>query len=408
MRCAVALALAALVAEPAVSAAACRHLGPAIVDHTCLHARRGPFADVAASAPPAADANVDPVHTHYRVALVATGAGFHGAVRYTPQRAGEWAFYVEHDVPLRIVGPEGAALTPTLVDAVPGCPHLRRVEVVTLAAQVVYHLELGPTTASTVGLVIEHVDDFVIVQGRDRDGDGFGATDEVVLSACVPDAGYVANDLDCDDTTAAISPRAVETCDSIDDRNCNGSVDDVGAACAAGVGACATTGVGACAGPGANATCDATAATPGVETCDGVDGDCDGVGDLDEIGLCATDRPRCVGDSRGGAACGCEVDADCGEPGSARLCWLDRAAQVCIDGCIEGFGRNGCSAGLRCTSRDPAAPGTCVAERDADGGDSGCGCRSQPSGSAAMVLIALVAIAGVRRRRPVTRRQPRR
>jgi hypothetical protein len=59
---------------------------------------------------------------------------------------------------------------------------------------------------------------------RDNDGDGYGAGAATTSCTGVP-AGYVTNANDCDDTNAAISPVAAETCNNLDD-NCNGTVDD--------------------------------------------------------------------------------------------------------------------------------------------------------------------------------------
>jgi len=60
----------------------------------------------------------------------------------------------------------------------------------------------------------------------DLDGDSFGDPNTTV-EACTAPSGYVANADDCDDTPgsgAAVNPNAVETCDGID-NNCNGQVD---------------------------------------------------------------------------------------------------------------------------------------------------------------------------------------
>ncbi|MCS6917492.1 MAG: MopE-related protein [Chitinophagales bacterium] len=59
---------------------------------------------------------------------------------------------------------------------------------------------------------------------QDLDGDGFGNS-QVSLTACSLPAGFVINNLDCDDTNAQITPLAVEWCDGLD-NNCNGLVDD--------------------------------------------------------------------------------------------------------------------------------------------------------------------------------------
>jgi hypothetical protein len=59
---------------------------------------------------------------------------------------------------------------------------------------------------------------------RDADGDGYG-NPAITMQACNPQAGYVANNADCNDSNAAVYPSAVEICNGIDD-NCNGLMDE--------------------------------------------------------------------------------------------------------------------------------------------------------------------------------------
>ncbi|MEC7983585.1 MAG: putative metal-binding motif-containing protein, partial [Myxococcota bacterium] len=58
----------------------------------------------------------------------------------------------------------------------------------------------------------------------DMDGDGFGDSDNIV-SGCSPDLGLSTIGGDCDDTDASISPLANEICDEID-NNCDGDIDE--------------------------------------------------------------------------------------------------------------------------------------------------------------------------------------
>ena len=64
----------------------------------------------------------------------------------------------------------------------------------------------------------------------DADSDGFGDAGFTTI-ACTQPIGYVANDLDCNDATSAVSPNAPEICNQTD-NNCNGILDDnaIGAA----------------------------------------------------------------------------------------------------------------------------------------------------------------------------------
>ena len=65
-----------------------------------------------------------------------------------------------------------------------------------------------------------------IVFFADTDGDTYGDPTNTIL-ACTPPTGYVANNLDCDDTDAAISPDALEVCDGVD-NNCDTQIDETG------------------------------------------------------------------------------------------------------------------------------------------------------------------------------------
>ncbi len=134
----------------------------------------------------------------------------------------------------------------------------------------------------------------------DYDGDGFGDANSTTLDCSLP-SGFVANDADCDDTDATAYPGASEYCDGVD-NDCDETVDEDEAVDAAtwwadadgdGYGD-ATNTTQACTQPsgyvtpsgGSESDCDDddSAVNPGaLDTCgDGVDSDCDGVGDSDD------------------------------------------------------------------------------------------------------------------------------
>ena len=58
----------------------------------------------------------------------------------------------------------------------------------------------------------------------DIDGDGFGSG-FITSNDCIQPSGYMADDLDCDDTRSTVYPGALEVCNNLDD-DCSGIIDD--------------------------------------------------------------------------------------------------------------------------------------------------------------------------------------
>src|SRR5678815_1024487 len=82
-----------------------------------------------------------------------------------------------------------------------------------------------------------------------------------------------------DRCSATAGSPVSELCNAIDD-NCNGMVDEtfttLGNGCNVGVGACQRFGTTVCASGGATTTCSVTAGSPGTESCNGIDDNCNG------------------------------------------------------------------------------------------------------------------------------------
>ncbi|MDC3984848.1 MopE-related protein [Polyangium jinanense] len=160
---------------------------------------------------------------------------------------------------------------------------------------------------------------------------------------CVTDThcGGATPTCDAATNTCVCVPTGAEICDGLD-NDCNDTIDDgfnVGMACSAGVGACLTTGVFACL-PNGTSACNAFPDEPGVETCNGIDDNCDGTTDNGVPGVgdaCMTGLPGICGPGMqvcgaGGIACMPDV-----APGSTPEVCGDGVDQDC-DGAVD----NGC------------------------------------------------------------------
>jgi Notch-like protein len=150
---------------------------------------------------------------------------------------------------------------------------------------------------------------------------GIGACAAVGVVVCDP----MAFELRCDAEPAAPSE---ERCDGLD-NNCDGRVDEtfpVGEACALGLGQCLVQGVLACDAEG-GVLCDAQPTDPVPEICDDLDNDCDGEIDngFDLGAACSMGVGECV--AAGGLICdgagGVRCSALPGEPGLERCNGLD-------------------------------------------------------------------------------------
>ncbi len=169
----------------------------------------------------------------------------------------------------------------------------------------------------------------------DYDGDGYGyGASAYTTESCTEPSGYVDNDGDCDDTSAAASPAGSEVCDGLD-NDCNGSVD-VGAS-------------------------DATTWY--------ADGDGDGYGDPDASSEGCDPASDEVGD-----ATDCD-DGDGGVNPGAEESWYDGVDQDCDgndddqDG--DGFASDAVEGGDDCDDEDDAVSPDAV-ESWYDGVDADC------------------------------------
>ena len=158
---------------------------------------------------------------------------------------------------------------------------------------------------------------------------GIGVCERFGFQVCTADG----SGLECN---AQAADPSDEVCNGLDD-NCDGDVDEtwaeLGEICFAGEGVCQGAGVWICADDAEGIECSATPSEPGVESCNGVDDDCNGVVDepwLDvDSGLYENDE-----------ACG-SCYTDCTEifdkPSAYGVCATETGDASCDMLCIGGF-----------------------------------------------------------------------
>lgn len=130
----------------------------------------------------------------------------------------------------------------------------------------------------------------------DADEDGFGEAAGVVTACEPPDATYIADGTDCDDTRDDVYPDAPELCDDVD-NDCDGTADEgfpaLGDPCDGDDEDLCVNGTIGCSASFKSTTC--VEPGPGIqETCDGDDDDCDDeVDEGDNESLCGSADLEC-------------------------------------------------------------------------------------------------------------------
>ena len=131
-------------AEPSPDAEACEHL------------EQGPAQPIAAGS--AADDSAPAVaddHRRYDITLADISGQNGGFVAFASSEAADWLFLFDRDVPVTFRDAAGAAIAPEETSASSAdCPLVRGRHLVPLEVGTVY-LELGPSTETSVSLVIE-------------------------------------------------------------------------------------------------------------------------------------------------------------------------------------------------------------------------------------------------------------
>lgn len=236
------------------------------------------------------------------------------------------------------------------------------------------------------------VDDGIVINTwyADRDGDGFGDVGTVVEAQDAPE-GYVANGEDCSDLEPTVSPLGIETCDGVD-NDCNHVIDD-------GEGVYVTCGVGICSRRLETCDTECVPGTPLVEICDGLDDDCDG--EVDEDVTCPDGSPcesgRCPVVDADAATSGLAASADAAAEDAATT-WADlgtsiERAHVEDAGAITTAPSRDASAAANHSTRDASTQTAKPRAINMDGEGGGCTVRRAADTSWTWLAFVCVALA---------------
>lgn len=132
--------------------AGCRTLvSDSLIEHSCFHARGGPYREVSASSEAV---DVSRAHTAFRIALAPALSGYSGTIAYRVRTTGAYALFTSPGARLSLVDP----LAPAPFSAHPAelCPELPRVAAHTLVAGV--HEILVSSDQPDAMIVIESLD----------------------------------------------------------------------------------------------------------------------------------------------------------------------------------------------------------------------------------------------------------
>ena len=227
-------------------------LGTAPLQNSCGHGWVGPFGDPgglgAQATPIVANANVNfttptPAFTSpqvlYRVSLPGAINNNRSAIKFTPAVTQDYAIATSADVAVSVTSPTNtnvaailnnnvqttcASVGTALGASAPGAA-LVRLRIFPLVAGNVYRIVFGPASVSQFNVLIDEPNDFLNLYFADTDVDTFGDPNNPAVSECTTPAGFVTNDLDCNDQNPAIHPNAVENPSDGIDNDCDTLID---------------------------------------------------------------------------------------------------------------------------------------------------------------------------------------
>ena len=132
---------------------ACNNVNEADVEG-CEHLKEGPASAVTATASTSGAPAVSNDHKRYDITLPAGTGGNVGSVSFASAKASDYVLFLGADVPVKVTGSSGDVAFEETAKASEQCTEVKGRHVVPLGVGT-YTLTFGPTTQTSVSLVIE-------------------------------------------------------------------------------------------------------------------------------------------------------------------------------------------------------------------------------------------------------------
>ncbi len=126
-----------------------------VAEEACAHMKNGPDSAITATASLKGAPGISKGHLRYTISMTGEGDAKTGYVTYTAAKAEDYRFFLSQDIPL-VFSTAGAVVAPEkMATNVEACSDLIKADYTVELAAATYTLTFGPTSASTVQVVVE-------------------------------------------------------------------------------------------------------------------------------------------------------------------------------------------------------------------------------------------------------------
>ena len=151
------LNIIATISVVAATSMGCQEAEENRFEHACDHVGDSPLSVIADAVASVDAPDISQAHTNYEVSFTEVDGGLGGAVTFGADESGDYALVLSADVPLTLSDASGDALT--LEETMTSPCDQGGVGYVYLLSLGTTQIEFGPTSDTSVELVVEHLED---------------------------------------------------------------------------------------------------------------------------------------------------------------------------------------------------------------------------------------------------------